>query len=111
MKKPDKKGVVFSTNPDFKFDIEEELRATLPPAFQQLYVSNDRKMRAGKTVTLVEGFSGSDDDLEQLGKTLRQKCGAGGSAKDGVIIVQGEFRDRVYDWLMQQGYGVKKKGG
>jgi translation initiation factor 1 len=108
----DKHGFIFSTNPDFKFEQEpEETQETLAPSKQLLYVSIDRKQRAGKSVTLVEGFVGSSDDLESLGKTLKSKCGTGGSVKDGQILIQGELRDKVSDLLIALGYKVKKKGG
>ncbi len=102
----------YSTNPDFQFedDFSEEVE-TLPNAFQKLYVSIDRKQRGGKEVTLVEGFIGSDDDLKELGKILKTKCGVGGSAKDGEILIQGKFKDKVFDLLLADGYSVKKKGG
>lgn len=102
----------YSTNPDFQFDdhLQEEAE-TLPKAQQKLYVSIDRKQRGGKEVTLVEGFIGSDDDLKELGKTLKSKCGVGGSAKDGEILIQGKLKDKVFDLLMAEGYSVKKKGG
>jgi translation initiation factor 1 len=76
-----------------------------------LYVSIDRKQRGGKSVTLVEGFIGSDDDLKDLGKMLKSKCGVGGSAKDGEIVVQGENRDKVMELLNKAGYKTKRKGG
>lgn len=102
--------VVYSTNPNFSFDHEEEEeQETLEPREQLLYVSIDRKQRGGKEVTLVEGFVGSDDDLKELGKMLKTKCGVGGSAKDGEIIVQGNFKDKVAQMLEEKGYRVKKK--
>jgi len=102
----------YSTNPDFQFDdnLSEE-EETLPTAQQKLYVSIDRKQRGGKEVTLVEGFIGSEDDLKELGKTLKSKCGVGGSAKDGEILIQGKLKDKVFDLLIAEGYSVKKKGG
>ena len=102
----------YSTNPDFQFDddLSEEVE-TLPKAQQKLYVSIDRKQRGGKEVTLVEGFIGSDDDLKELGKTLKGKCGVGGSAKDGEILIQGKLKDKVFNLLIAEGYSVKKKGG
>lgn len=105
-------NVVYSTNPDFNYQSEEEFeQETLAPGEQTLYVSIDKKQRAGKEVTLVEGFVGSDDDLKELGKMLKSKCGVGGTAKDGEIIVQGNFRDKVMELLLKEGYKVKRKGG
>ncbi len=107
-----KKFIVYSTNPDFQFNSDEdETTETLAPNEQLLYVSIDRKQRGGKEVTLVEGFVGSDDDLKDLAKLLKSKCGVGGSAKDGEIIIQGNFKDKVHDLLVAEGYKVKKKGG
>lgn len=106
------KHIVYSTNPDFSFEFEEEASAeTLPPSAQRLYVSHDRKQRGGKEVTLVEGFVGAEDDLKELGKILKNKCGVGGSVKDGVVLIQGAFRDKIYTILEAEGYQVKKKGG
>lgn len=112
-KKGNKKvAIVYSTNQDFSYDYDgEEEEETLDPNEQLLYVSIDRKKRKGKSVTLVEGFVGKEDDLKELGKLLKSKCGVGGSAKDGEIIVQGEVKDKVYDLLINEGYKVKKKGG
>ena len=111
-KKKERLNVVYSTNPDFnyEFDSEEQVE-TLPNGQQKLYVSIDRKQRAGKEVTLVEGFVGTEDDLKELGKLLKSKCGVGGSVKDGEILIQGNFRDKIYDLLTKEGYGVKRKGG
>ena len=104
--------VVYSTNPDFNFDHEEDpVEDTLDPRDQLLYVSIDRKQRGGKEVTLVEGFVGLDEDLKDLGKYLKSRCGVGGTAKDGDIIVQGKFKDKVAQLLEEKGYKVKKKGG
>ena len=112
MAKKKKMNVVYSTNPDFNFDYEEEeSEETLVPGEQRLYVSIDRKQRKGKEVTLVEGFVGDPDDLKDLGKMLKSKCGVGGSVKDGEILIQGNVRDKVYDLLVKEGYSVKKKGG
>lgn len=102
-------GVVFSTNPDFTYEeetVEEE--ATLEPSKQNLIVSIDRKGRSGKQVTLVTGFVGTADDLAGLGRTLKVKCGVGGSAKDGEITIQGDFRDRVTALLKEMGYKAKR---
>jgi translation initiation factor 1 len=104
--------VVYSTNPDFGYDFDEdEEQDTLAPNQQKLYVSIDRKQRKGKEVTLIEGFVGTDEDLKELGKLLKSKCGVGGTAKDGEIMVQGAFKDKVADILTKEGYSVKKKGG
>lgn len=113
MSKKDKSkiGVVYSTDPNFKYVTEgDEEQETLVPEKQSLYVSIDRKQRAGKSVTLVEGFVGTTADLEALGKTLKNKCGCGGSVKDHVILIQGELKDKVFDLLIQLKYKVKKKG-
>ena len=102
-------GVVFSTNPDFTYEeeaVQEEV--TLEPSKQNLIVSIDRKGRGGKQVTLVSGFVGSSDDLAELGRTLKVKCGVGGSAKDGELTIQGDFRDRVVALLKDMGYKAKR---
>jgi len=104
-------GMVYSTDPDFKYTIDEEPEAeTLPPARQQLRVWLDRKQRAGKVVTLVRGFVGRDDDLQELARMLKSRCGVGGSAKEGEIIIQGDHRDRVVELLAGAGYGCRKAG-
>ena len=104
-------GMVYSTNPDFEYTTTEvEEQATLPPQLQNLRVWLDRKHRGGKTATLVKGFVGTEADLTELGRMLKSKCGVGGSAKDGEIIVQGDHRDRVVDLLTQAGYKCKKAG-
>lgn len=103
--------MVYSTNPDFEYDNESEETETLPPAQQDLRVQHDRKQRKGRTVTLVTGFVGTDDDLKSLATLLKSKCGVGGSAKDGEIIIQGEFRDKVHELLLKEGYKAKKSGG
>ena len=111
-KKKERLNVVYSTNPDFKFEYEEDEQPdTLPVNQQKLYVSIDRKQRGGKEVTLIEGFIGSEDDLKDLGKMVKQKCGVGGTAKDGEILIQGNFRDKVCALLEKEGYQVKRKGG
>ena len=102
-------GVVFSTNPDFAYQEEEQTEdATLEPSKQNLIVSIDRKGRGGKQVTLVTGFVGTADDLAELGRALKVKCGVGGSAKDGEITIQGDFRDRVTALLKDMGYKAKR---
>lgn len=108
----DRLNVVYSTNPDFKFETrEKEEQATLPPQQQKLRVSLDRKNRGGKTVTLVTGFIGTEDDLKTLGKLLKSSCGVGGTVKDGEIIIQGDFKQRVLDLLMAKGYTQTKPKG
>ena len=109
--KPDSRGFVYSTDPSFSFDPGGGEEETVPPAQQKLRVKLETKHRAGKAVTLVEGFSGTDADREELGKKLKSFCGTGGSAKDGEIIVQGDQRDKVLQWLLKNGYVQTKKAG
>lgn len=105
-------GMVYSTNPDFQYTISEQEEATtLSPEKQNLRVWLDRKQRGGKVVTLVKGFVGTEADLAELGRMLKSKCGVGGSAKDGEIIIQGDHRDRVTELLLKAGYKCKKAGG
>jgi translation initiation factor 1 len=102
-------GVVFSTNPDFQYEEEAVSEPeTLEPSKQNLLVSIDRKGRGGKQVTLVTGFVGTSEDLAELGRTLKVKCGVGGSAKDGEITIQGDFRERVTTLLKDMGYRAKR---
>ncbi|HEX8531597.1 MAG TPA: translation initiation factor [Cytophagales bacterium] len=111
-KKKNREGVVYSTDPNFQYQQPgEESVQTLPPGQQQLRVMLDKKARAGKRVTLVAGFVGTDDDLQTLTKKLKTKCGVGGSAKDGEILLQGDFRDKVLQALLAEGYKAKKVGG
>ena len=110
--KKNRKGVVYSTNPDHEFEYHSNEDAeTLPPQQQRLYVMIDRKQRKGKEVTLVTGFEGSTDDLKDLGKMLKSKCGVGGAAKDGEIMIQGNNRDKVVKLLLDAGYSQTKKSG
>lgn len=102
-------GVVFSTNPDFKYEEPQEEEAeTLEPSRQRLIVTIDRSGRAGKQVTLVKGFVGTQEDLASLGKALKVKCGVGGTAKDGEITIQGDLRDKVTALLNGMGYKAKR---
>lgn len=105
-------NVVYSTNPDFSYESQSESEPEgVQHSKQDLRVWLDRKQRAGKQVTLVKGFVGSDDELKSLAGLLKSKCGVGGSAKDGEIIIQGDFRDRVVDILHKEGYNKTKKAG
>ena len=112
MGKNNRKGVVFSTNQeyDYEYDEQEEME-TLPPKEQTLRILLDRKSRKGKTVTIIEGFVGTEEDLKDLGKMLKSKCGVGGTAKNGEILIQGEFRDKIITLLQQEGYKTKRVGG
>ena len=102
-------GIVFSTNPSFQWEPEEAAPATLLPAQQELRIQLDKKQRAGKVVTLITGFVGAEADLEELGKTLRNFCGTGGSAKDGLILVQGDQREKVFQCLQKKAIQKLKK--
>lgn len=105
-------GIIYSTNRDFNYDYDSpESEETLPPEEQDLRVKIDRKGRKGKTVTLVTGFKGTKEDLEDLGKKLKSKCGTGGSVKNGEIIIQGDFADRVISVLRENDFMVKRSGG
>ena len=102
-------GLEYSTNKNFFNDFpEQESVETLPKEKQKLRVTLDKKQRAGKVVTLVDGFTGTMEDMEALGKQLKTKCGAGGSIKDGYIIVQGDYREKVIGWLKDWGYVLTK---
>ncbi len=108
--KPDTRGFVYSTDPNFSFEPEEEIvRNTLPPPQQKLKIRLDTKHRGGKAVTLVEGFIGTEDDLVDLGKKIKNFCGTGGSAKEGEIIVQGDQREKVLQWLLKNDYKNTRK--
>lgn len=102
-------NVVYSTNPDFKYETaEEEIIETPEKSRQKLRVSIEKKGRGGKTVTLVSGFTGRGEDLKELGKLLKNKCGVGGSVKEGEIIIQGEFKQRIIELLKSEGYNQTK---
>ena len=109
--KSDNNGTVYSTNPNFVFDYGEEEVLTLEPAKQNLRIMLDKKQRGGKKVTLITGFQGSDFDLAVLGKELKSACGVGGSVKDGEILLQGDFREKVLALLLQKGYNKTKISG
>lgn len=101
--------MVYSTNPDFNYETEgNEEQETLPPTQQKLRVNIERKNRGGKVATIVTGFVGTEEDLKALGKRLKTRCGVGGSAKEGEIIVQGDFKTRVIELLKQDGYTQTK---
>lgn len=104
-------SIVYSTDPAFKLEAEEQHAFTLAPAQQKLRVKLETKQRAGKAVTLVEGFEGSAADAEALGKKLKSFCGTGGSVKEGEILVQGDNREKVLGWLIKNGYTQTKKTG
>ena len=110
-KKSNENGIVYSTNPEFKLEEDAPLAETPPAKQQKLRVRLDTKQRAGKAVTLVEGFNGKEEDREELGKKLKTFCGTGGSVKDGLIIVQGDQRDKLLLWLLKNGYTATKKIG
>lgn len=108
----DRLNVVYSTNPDFSYEMDDdEEQVTLAAAKQNLRVQLDRKNRGGKVVTLITGFVGTDNDLKELGKLLKTKCGVGGSAKEGEIIVQGDFKQKILDILKKEGYTQTKGVG
>jgi translation initiation factor 1 len=111
MSKQNRIGMVYSTDPDFQFESDEQAETqTLPPAQQTLKVWLDR-VGGGKTVTAVRGFVGTEADLGDLAKKLKTTCGSGGSAKDGDILIQGDHRDKIITWLTGKGYKAKKAGG
>lgn len=105
-------GFVFSTNKDFEFDNpDDDQQETLPNSSQHLEAHLDKKNRGGKVATVIKGFKGPDDDLKALAKSLKTLCGVGGSAKDGEIIIQGNFRDKIMEHLGKEGFKVKRVGG
>jgi len=109
--KPDSKGFVYSTDPNFKFEEEQKGIQTLPPEQQKLRVWLNTRLRAGKAVTLIVDFKGTADDLEDLCKKIKNFCGTGGSAKDNEILIQGDQREKVVQWLLKNGYKNTKKAG
>lgn len=115
MKKQDWKdrlNVVYSTNPDYEYTVEhEEETETLPPQQQRLRVQIERKNRGGKVVTLISGFMGTKEDLRELEKALKNKCGVGGSSKNGEILIQGDFKEQIVNFLIQKGYTQTKPKG
>ena len=103
-------GIIYSTNPDFKnYEDNEEQKNSLPAADQKISIRLDTKHRAGKAVTLLEGFSGTNAEKEDIGKRLKTYCGTGGSVKEDEIIIQGDHRDKVLQWLLKNGYKQAKK--
>jgi translation initiation factor 1 len=104
-------GFVFSTNKDFEFETTDETIETLAPKNQRLEAHLDKKNRAGKIATIIKGFEGTEEDLKTLAKELKTLCGVGGAAKDGEIIIQGNFRDKIMEYLIKKDYKVKRVGG
>jgi translation initiation factor 1 len=108
-KKPNSNGIVYSTDPDFRPEEEPVPQENLSPRQQRLKVRLDTRQRAGKAVTLVEGYVGPEAELEALGRQLKTHCGTGGSAKDGLIIIQGDQRDKIAAWLVAKGFSSTKR--
>lgn len=105
----DRLNIVYSTNPDFNYHVEEEEETeTIDPKQQKLRVNIEKKGRGGKTVTAISGFVGTEEDLKELGRKLKTKCGVGGAVKDGEILIQGEFKQRIIDLLKTEGYSQTK---
>jgi translation initiation factor 1 len=109
-KRPDNNGIVYSTDPGFRPQEEErQAQDSLAPKQQKLKIRLDTRQRAGKAVTLVEGFTGQEADLEDLGKKLKTMCGTGGSVKEGIVIIQGDQREKTLQWLLKNGYSSTKR--
>lgn len=100
-------GMVYSTNPEFEFESESSEKS-IDPGEQELLIQLDKRNRKGKSVTLITGYVGSEEDLKNLGKILKTRCGVGGSVKEGEILIQGDFREKIMDELLEMGYGVKR---
>lgn len=112
MKRKKSDGIVYSTNPDFAFQHDADpVETTLPANQQQLRIRIESKGRKGKKVTVVEGFVGNEEDLDQLARQLKVCCGTGGSAKEKIILLQGDFREKALSFLLGKGYKAKKAGG
>jgi translation initiation factor 1 len=111
-KKKKLKDIVYSTNPNYQYKYEDdEETETLPPSQQLLKIHLEKKHRGGKTVNIIKDFIGTEDDLKNLGKLLKSKCGTGGSVKNSEIIIQGDFRIKIIEILTKEGYKTKKVGG
>ncbi|MFN8698493.1 MAG: translation initiation factor [Flavobacteriales bacterium] len=110
MSKKNKGGMVYSTNPDWNPESSHDEVESVPPSQQDLRIWLEKNHRGGKTASVIKGFTGPASDLEDLGKTLKSKCGTGGSVKDGEIIIQGDHRDKILQLLLQLGYRAKKAG-
>ncbi|MFY7963852.1 MAG: translation initiation factor [Chitinophagaceae bacterium] len=104
-------GLVFSTDPNFKIEEETDNIETLLPNQQKLRIWLETKHRGGKTASIISGFIGTDDDIQSLSKSLKNACGTGGSSKDGEIIIQGDHREKILQWLLKNGYSQSKKAG
>ena len=107
--KPDNKGFVYSTDPSFRVEENQESAETFPAVAQKLRIRLDTKNRAGKAVTLITGFAGKEEDIEDLGRKLKASCGSGGSIKDGEIIIQGDHREKILQWLFKNGFKQAKR--
>ena len=104
-------GIVYSTDPSFQPEGEHYTDETLPASAQVLRIWLDTKLKGGKTATLIKGFEGKEADLEALGKNLKSLCGSGGAVKEGTILIQGDHRDKIWQWLLKNGYNQAKKAG